>query len=177
MSKRTNDIVAILITNQQRDRTLPLLNWCRYSGDDLLPLLFTTELDALFDHVTSELMSREIHQLRGHKRDNLCPVTFSAMFNDMLSDIVAELIHDQRCCASVQLLENGRSGRFFAVFKHPLDDTTAIRMCRKSLHLSCESVDDELDVLSWDPLDGLLYNMISILILDASQNVFFQLLD
>lgn len=100
----TDHIIAVLVPDQQRNRALPFVVQGRYSSNYLLPLLVGTKLDTLFNHIACELMPREIYKLRGDKGDDLCPVTLSAMLNDMLCDIVAELVDNQGGRASMQFL-------------------------------------------------------------------------
>lgn len=62
----TNHIVAELIANQHRKRTLPFIVDSSQGSDDLLSLVGRAELYALFDDVACELVPREVHKLRGH---------------------------------------------------------------------------------------------------------------
>ena len=72
----------------------------------------------------------------------------------------------------MQLLEDGRSGRLNAVFQHSLDDPTAIGMFRELTNLPSKSVDDKLDVFGGYPFDGFLHDVVPVLILHASHNLF-----
>lgn len=66
---------------------------------------------------------------------------------------------------------------FFTVLKHALNDPASIWVCGQPAHLSLESVDDELDVLRWNPFNGLLDDMVSILVTDTLEHVVLELLD
>lgn len=52
----TDHIVAVLISNQQRKRTLPLIVDSSQCSDDLLSLVGRAELYALFDDIACELV-------------------------------------------------------------------------------------------------------------------------
>src|SRR5436305_9898825 len=63
------------------------------------------------------------------------------------------------------------------MLKHPLNHSTTIRMCGKPVDLICESVYDELDMLRRYTLDGLLNDVIAILVFDTFEYVSFELFD
>jgi hypothetical protein len=65
----------------------------------------------------------------------------------------------------------------FAVLQYPLNNSTPVRMRGENVHLALEGFDDELNVLSWDPLNSFLHNVIAILILNTLQNIDLQLFD
>ena len=50
-------------------------------------------------------------------------------------------------------------------------------MCGENVDLASESLDDELNVFSWDAFDGFLHDMIAILVLYTFQNINLQLLN
>jgi hypothetical protein len=114
---------------------------------------------------------RKLEKLRGHQVDYLSTVLRLAMFNDMLGHVIPVLILDQQICAHVQLLQYRSLGAFVAMLQHTLDNTAAIRVCRKGVHLAIKSLDDELNVLSRNPLNGLLNNMVAILVLYTLKDV------
>lgn len=91
----TDHIIAVLVSNQQRERTLPLIIHSRQCSDDLLSLVGRAELDALLNDIAGELVPRKVDQLRCHKRDDLCAVLFSSVLDDMLRNIITELVHDE----------------------------------------------------------------------------------
>ncbi len=53
-----------------------------------------------------------------------------------------------------------------AVFQHALDNTTTVLVRRHLGHLTAVRVNDELDVFARDALNGLLYHVVAILILN-----------
>jgi len=59
----------------------------------------------------------------------------------------------------------------FAVLQYPLNDSAPIRMCSKNVHLTSKSFDDELDMLCGYSLDGLLHDVIAILIFDTFEDI------
>lgn len=95
----------------------------------------------------------------------------------MLDDIVAELVGNQVGGACMELGQNRFTVDLFTVFQHSLDDTAAVRVSCKSVDLTPEGVDDELDILRRHTFDGLLNDVIAILVPHALQNVVLQLLD
>ena len=99
------------------------------------------------------------------------------MLNDMLCDIVAILINNQIRRATVQLLQKVTPRGLLTMFKHPLDYSAAVWMSCQTMHLSRESIDDELDMFGWNSFDCFLHNMITILILDTLENLMLQLFD
>ena len=72
----------------------------------------------------------------------------------------------------MKLLKDRRSSRLDTVFQHSLDDPTAIGMLRELTYLPCESVDDKLNMFGGYPFNSFLHDMITILILDASHDLF-----
>jgi hypothetical protein len=62
-----------------------------------------------------------------------------------------------------------------AVLQNPLNDSASIRVGSENVDLTSESFDDELNVLSWNSLDGFLHNMVAILILDTLEDVSLKL--
>ena len=78
---------------------------------------------------------------------------------------------------SVQFLQDKSPIWLRDFLEHPLDHTTAVWMHRKRAHLSPERLDDELDVLHRHPFNGLLDDVVAILVFDASHNILFELLD
>jgi hypothetical protein len=59
----------------------------------------------------------------------------------------------------------------FAILQNSLNYSAAVRVNRECVYLPLEGFDDESDVLGWDALDGLLDNMVAILVLDALENI------
>jgi hypothetical protein len=77
----------------------------------------------------------------------------------------------------VQFFENRSLSGFVTVFQHALDDTTAVWMHRKCLHLTFERLDDELNMFSWNPLDRLLDNVVAVLVFHTLQHMAIELFD
>jgi hypothetical protein len=65
----------------------------------------------------------------------------------------------------------------FAVLQDPLNYTAAIGMGRQGVDLTSEGVNDETDVFGRHSFDGLLDDMIAILILYALEDIRLQLLN
>lgn len=174
---RTDDIVAVLVPDQGLQRAFALFIRRRQRVGDLLSLVRGAELDALLHHVAGELVFGQVQQVAGDQSDDLGPVLGVSMLNHVLSDIVAVLIDDERRRAPVQLLQHGRPGRLFAMFKHALDDAAAVRVRRQRMDLPRERVDDEPNVLRRYPFDGFLDHVVPVLVFDALEHVLFELLD
>lgn len=138
---------------------------------DLLSLFQVAKLDTRLDYVTGEFVLRVVDEVGRDERDDPVSILLSAMLDDMLCDVVAILIADEVLCATVELLKNCRPSRLDTMFQHALDDPTAIRMLRKLVDLAGKSIDDELYMLCRYTLNCLLYDMIPILIFDASHDL------
>lgn len=65
----------------------------------------------------------------------------------------------------------------FAVFQNPLDNTATIGMSCKNMNLASERLDDELNMLCWNTLDGLLNHVVAILVFDTLQYIGSKLFD
>ena len=74
----------------------------------------------------------------------------------------------------MQLLENCCLVFWRAEFEYSLDHTASKRMSSKSLDLPVESFNDKLDISGWNAFNGLLDNVVSILIFDTLQDVLMQ---
>lgn len=92
----------------------------------------------------------------------------------MLSHIVTILIGDKHRGALVKFFQDGGLILIGAELKHALNDTAAVGMRGKSMYLSLECFNDELNVLGWDSLDGLLDDVVSILIFDTLQDIWLK---
>lgn len=121
-------------------------------------------------------MLRKCQQLCGDNLDNLGSVIWSAVLDDMLCDIVSILIGDEHRRTLVKFLENCNLIVWLTVFQNPLNDSATVWMSCQGMYLTPECFNDELYVFGWDTLNGLLYNVIAILILDALENIGVQLL-
>lgn len=170
----TNDIVPKLVADQRLKWALPFLVQDGQNIDNLLSLFRRAELYALLDHVARKLMLGKVRQVPGDQRYDLGPVFLPAMLDHMLRHIVAVLINDQCRSACMEFVQYGGPGRFFAVFQHALNDSATIRVRGQTVHLAGECIDDELNVDRRNPLDGLLYHMVAILISDALEHMLFK---
>lgn len=99
------------------------------------------------------------------------------MCDDVLSDIVPELVGNEHCRTSMELLEYGDLIVRLAILQDSLDHSAAIRMGCENMNLTAECFDDELDVLRRHTLDGFLYNVVAILILHALEDICLKFLD
>lgn len=74
----------------------------------------------------------------------------------------------------MELVEDCRTRWIFAELQHSLNYATAVGMHGSLLNPTGECVDDEVDVFRRNSLNGLLYDMIAVLIFDAFHNVILQ---
>jgi len=77
----------------------------------------------------------------------------------------------------VKLGKDASLRRLDARIKNALDYTAPIRVVSKSTNLSVNGVEDELHASGIETLDGLLDDMVAVLVLDTSQDMRFQFLN
>jgi hypothetical protein len=92
----------------------------------------------------------------------------------MLCHVIAEGVTNQGGHAVMQFSKDGLSCHLFAVLEASLNDSASIRMYTQMLNLTSESLENKRNVVSVATLDGLLDDMVSVLVLDTSQDVLFQ---
>ena len=68
-------------------------------------------------------------------------------------------------------MKHRRASMLLAILQHALYDPAAILVGRQLLNVAGERVDDELDVFGRNPLESFLNHMVSILILDAFEDI------
>ena len=171
-----DNIVAILITHQAKQWTFSsLIGQCE-RGDNVPTLRLLTKLDTLLNHVTGKLVFREHEKLRNHNDDHARTVLLLPILNHVLDDVIAKLVWDEVGRASVQFTKDRLPVFLLAMFEHALDNPASVRVRCKSADLTLERVDDELYVLRRDPLNGLLNDMVAVLVAHAFQHVVFQFL-
>ena len=101
----TDDIIAILISDEHLDRTLALIILQSQDLNNSFPFLFAPKLNALFNDVTCKLMFGECHEIEDDEIDDSPSILRSTMLNDVLRDIIAVLIVDEGLGASMKLLQ------------------------------------------------------------------------
>lgn len=77
----------------------------------------------------------------------------------------------------MQLGKDSLSCHFLAILEASLDDSTSISVNTQMLDLAGEGLENKRYVFGVATLDGLLDDVVSILILDASQDILFQFAD
>lgn len=92
----TDHIVAVLIPNQGLRRTFTLVVDYGQGGDDLIPFLLGSKLNALFDDVAGKLVLGKDGELRDDKANKLGSMLISTMLDNVLSHIIAKLVQDER---------------------------------------------------------------------------------
>ena len=172
-----DNVVSILVTHQTKQWAFSSFIGQRERVDNMPTLRLFTEFNTLFDHVTGKLVFREHEKLRNHNDDHARAVLLLSIFDHVLNDVVAKLVGDQVGRASVQFTQDRLAVFLLAMLKHALDNPASVWMCGKSADLALERVDDELYVVRWDPLNGLLNDMVAVLVAHTFQHVVFQLFD
>lgn len=66
---------------------------------------------------------------------------------------------------------------FLAVLQHALNDTAPVWVCSQSVNLALEGIYNKLDILRRDSLDGLLDDMIAVLVPNTAKDVALQFFD
>jgi hypothetical protein len=77
----------------------------------------------------------------------------------------------------MQLDQNGSLIVRLTVLKNSLNYTAAVWMSRKTMNLSPESFDDELNMWTWDTFNRLLHNMVAILVFNTLHDIGLEFLD
>ena len=170
-----NHIVSVVVSDQTEQHTLPLavVVTHNYSDNIVLPCLFGVRETLLHD-IARELVLAVAFQTFEHELKDSLPIRQEAVLDNMLCHVVAERVTNQGGHAVVQLSENCLSCHFLAVFEASLNDSASICMDTQMLNLASERLEDERYVFGVATLDGLLDDVVPVLILDASQNIFFQ---
>lgn len=109
----------------------------------------------------------KLQQLYGDQVNDLSAIFGLPMFNDMLSNVIAVLVLNERIGTHMKLLQDGCLGLFIAVLQHPLNHSAAVWVSRQRLNLPVESVNDELDMFSRYTFDCFLDDVVPVLVLDA----------
>ena len=173
----TDDIIAILISDEHLNRTLALLIFQSQDVNDLFPFLLAPELNTLFNNIARKLMFGECHEIEDDEIDNSPSIFRPTMLNDVLRDIIAVLIVDEGLGASMKLLQYRGSCGLLTVLKHTLDDSAPIRVGCVFTNFPLKCIDDELNVLRRHSFDRLLHHMVTVLIFHAFHHIMLKLLD
>jgi hypothetical protein len=100
-------IVPIIILDQSK-RIAFFRAWAIWFLDhlqhDFPPLVVRSEHQALLNDIAGKLVLREVEQVCLDQTDDFRTIFRSAMFDDVLSDVVAVLIGDEVGTASVEFL-------------------------------------------------------------------------
>lgn len=122
-------------------------------------------------------MFRQAEDLVDDMVDHLRAVVRVSMSDDVLSDIVTILIGDQLRGAQMDLRHQLLLLSLGSLFKHTLDNATTKVVSCQCMYLTTEGVHHEWKTLAWHHRDDLLNNMIAILVLDNSQDVWLEFRD
>lgn len=174
------NVVCILIFDHLEQVTLASrLFWRREDFcHELSLLLVGAKCKALFNDVASEFVSRESNHVLFYDADHFLPIFWQAVLDEGLSNVVAVLVRDERTAGLMEFMDNPRVEvrRLPRLLQDPLDDTAAVGMVRECTNLTAERFEDESDMLVWHTFDGLLDDMIPVLILDKPHDVWFELI-
>ena len=168
-------VVSVVVSDQTEQHALPftIIVAHDHSNNIVLPSFFGV-CETLLHNVARELVLAVAFETFEHKLKNSLSVRQEAVLDNMLCHVVAERVTNQGGHAVVQLSENCLSCHFLAVFEASLNDSASICMDTQMLNLASERLEDERYVFGVATLDGLLDDVVPVLILDASQNIFFQ---
>lgn len=97
------------------------------------------------------------------------------MFKNMLNNIIAILVLHEPLRVPVQLVENGRRLLVHAMLQYSLNNSTPVRVRRQMVHLLQHVAHYEIDRARLATLDAFLNNVVSVLILDALDDVALEL--
>ena len=143
---------------------------------DLLSMLIGSCPEAVLNHITGVLVLRVHQNFLDRQLDEFEAIFCASVIHDILNDIVAILIYDEVQCACVKFFNDLVSCLIRAEFQHTLDDTAAIRVRSQVVDVTRDCIVDEDDMLRRDALNGLLYDVIAILVFDAVENIGLELL-
>lgn len=93
----------------------------------------------------------------------------------MLADVVSIPIREKWCVMALELIQNDSLDLVTAVFHNSLEDTAAVYMAGKFIDISPKSFEDEADISVGNKLNGLLHDVVAMLVLRDFQDVPFQL--
>lgn len=150
---------------------LPVRSGLKHLFNQNLTVLFAAIVDAFLDDVAREFVLAELQHLTMDFFNNNRFVLGSTALQDMLNDIVAILVLDELARASVKLIQQRSLEpcgcfrslsfhcpyrlEFSTVLKHALDHSATIGMRCQIIHLTVECVNDKLDMLRRNTLNGL----------------------
>lgn len=173
-----DDVVAVVISDETEQHGLSLA--AVVADNNVNNVVFPAFIgmhEALFHDIACKFVLAVTLQAFEYEFENSLAVRLEAILDHMLSNIIAERVSNQSGHTVVQLCENGLTCRVLAVFQAPLNHAASVGMDTEMLNLASESLEDERDVVGVTTLDGFLNDVISVLVLDAPQNVLFQLAD
>jgi hypothetical protein len=134
---------------------------------DLLLLIKSAMKDALLDNIACELVPGKRLDIVQDQANHAITVGIISMFNDMLSDVVSKRIHDQIWSAFGKLLKDRALEDFILLLKHALNYAATKGVDRVIDNLAIHSVINELNIWTWNDFNGLLNDMITMLVSKA----------
>jgi hypothetical protein len=173
-----NHVVSVVVSDQTEQHTLSfaIVVAHDHSNNIVLPCFFGV-CQTLLHNIACELVLAVAFETFEHKFKNSLPVRQEAILDNMLCHVVAERVTNQGGHAVVQLGKDSLSCHFLAILKASLDDPTSISVNTQMLDLTGKGLENKGYVFGVATLDGLLDDVVSILILDASQDILFQFAD
>jgi len=88
-----------------------------------------------------------------------------------VTNIISILILAKSIVTSMKLFQYRSLCLLVTMFKHSLNNTAAIGVDSEVGYLPVESLDDKLDMFSWDSFDCLLDDVVSILVFDTFKDM------
>lgn len=133
--------------------------------------------NTFFNNIRGKFVFGHCQDLAKDLAHNQGPVLGFTALQNMLNDIVSVLVLNEVHREAVELIEERVGNMIRTVLKNTLNDTAAVRVSCEGKDLALEGTDNESDSLDWDPLNGLLNDMVSVLVFDTFQNVSFKFHD
>ena len=161
------NIVSIVVSDQAEQHSFPFTIVVAHNhADDIRFPRVCREDEALLHDIARELVLAVALQTLDHKLKHSLSIGIKAELHYMLCDVVAKAV--------VQLCQDCLSCHIFAILKTSLNDSASIGVDTEVLDLASESLEDERYVFGVATFDGLLDDVVSVLVFDASQDILLQ---
>lgn len=169
------NIVSIVVSDQAEQHSFPFTIVVAHNhADDIRFPRVCREDEALLHDIARELVLAVALQTLDHKLKHSLSIGIKAELHYMLCDVVAKGVANQGGHAVVQLCQDCLSCHIFAILKTSLNDSASIGVDTEVLDLASESLEDERYVFGVATFDGLLDDVVSVLVFDASQDILLQ---
>ena len=177
-------------------RNAIIVDRLKHRPDYTRALLLVAVLEQLLDNVGSKLLTAQREDTtRDDDTEQTLTILDPAVLQHMLNHIVAVLFIKQRLVTGEQRIEDIALLRLDAVLEDALEDAAAVRMTRQRSNVLQDIVNNELNAVSKEVagrcitvlesnlglvakrLDNLLHYMVSVGIMDGSDDVVLELIE